>query len=322
MDEFDFIRERLAPLSRTLPGARSLTDDAATLAPPRGCELVVTADALVGGVHFRLEDPLDLVARKALRVNLSDLAAKGADPIAYLLSIAWPKGLALAEKERFVAGLAEDQARFGVGLLGGDTTVGPGPLTIAITAFGSAPLGAFVPRSGARPGDAVFVTGTIGDAGLGLRARRGEIGSLDRAELDALEERYLLPEPRLGAARSLRGAASAAIDVSDGLVADAGHIAATSSVRLVLIAEALPLSEAAKAWLAGERDQDAARAALATMGDDYEVLFTGPQSAGSAVAASGAAVACIGKVEAGQGVKLLGTGGADIPVGRGGFTHF
>ncbi len=168
----------------------------------------------------------------------------------------------------------------------------------------------------------MFVTGTIGDAGLGLRALLGEIGSLDQERLDLLGERYLLPEPRLGAARSLRDVASAAIDVSDGLVADAGHIAATSGVRLVLFAEALPFSEAAKAWLASERDHDAARAALATAGDDYEILFTGPESAGSAVAASGVAVACIGKVEAGQGTKLLGAGGAEIPVGRGGFTHF
>jgi thiamine-monophosphate kinase len=323
MDEFDFIRERLAPLARGAPGARGLSDDAATLAPPAGCELVVTADALVAGVHFRQADPLDGVAAKALRVNLSDLAAKGADPIGYLLSIVWPRDCPRTDMERFVAGLADDQARYGVSLLGGDTTSGPGPLVIAITAFGSVPEGRMVTRAGARPGDAVFVTGTVGDAGLGLRALGHELTRVSAPDRVALERRYLAPEPRVDAARALRDLAHAAIDVSDGLVADAGHIAQTSGARLVIEALSIPLSAAARAWLGAEPDKAAAMSKLATSGDDYEILFCAPPEAGAEVARrSGVPVTRIGRVEAGQGVALLGPGGAPIPVARGGFTHF
>ena len=323
MDEFAFIRERLAPLARGAPGARGLTDDAATLAPPFGCELVVTADALVAGVHFRAQDPLDGVAAKALRVNLSDLAAKGADPIGYLLSIVWPRDLPQPEKERFVAGLAADQKRYGVTLLGGDTTAGPGPLVVAITAFGAVPTGRMVERAGARPGDAVFVTGTIGDAGLGLRALEGDLDTLAGDHRKTLTDRYLAPEPRVAAARALRDLAHAAIDVSDGLLADAGHVADTSGARLVLQAAAVPLSEAARAWLGAEPDASAALAALATFGDDYEVLFCTPAEAGAEVARrSGVPVTAIGRVEAGEGVALLGPDGSPIPVSRAGFTHF
>jgi thiamine-monophosphate kinase len=323
MDEFGFIRERLAPLARGAPGARGLTDDAATLTPPEGCELVVTADALVGGVHFRLDDPLDGVAAKALRVNLSDLAAKGADPIGYLLSIVWPRDLPQTNKERFVAGLAADQARYGVSLFGGDTTAGPGPLVVAITAFGSVPTGRMVTRAGARPGDAVFVTGTIGDAGLGLKALEHKLTRVSAPDRTALERRYLAPEPRVEAARPVRDLAHAAIDVSDGLVADAAHIAETSGVRLVLEALAVPLSSAARAWLGVEADKAAALAVLASSGDDYEVLFCASPEAGEQVASrSGLPVTRIGRVEPGKGVALLNADGSEIPITRGGFTHF
>lgn len=323
MNEFDFIRERLAPLSRGLPGARALTDDAATLAAPEGHELVVTADVLVGGVHFRREDPLDLVARKSLRVNLSDLAAKGADPLAYMLSIVWPHGLSVEEKSRFVDGLAQDQAEFGIGLLGGDTTAAVDQFVVSITAIGAAPKNAFVPRSGARPGDIVYVTGVVGDAGLEIAASAADRARLTSGQTAMLSDRYLLPEPRTACARALRGRARAAIDVSDGVAADAGHIAETSGVRLVLEAEKLPLSAAGRAWLVLQADRARGFATLASGGDDYEILFCGPAGAGGAVSSeSGVPVTAIGRVEPGSGVRLLDAAGVEIRLEKTGYTHF
>jgi thiamine-monophosphate kinase len=323
VDEFAFIRERLAPLSRGLPGARMLTDDAATIAPPDGHELVVTADVLVGGVHFRQDDPLDLVAGKALRVNLSDLAAKGAEPLAYLLSIVWPRGLPVEAKSKFVDGLARDQARFGIALLGGDTTAAADHFVVSVIAMGAAPTGSFVPRSGARPGDLVFVTGEIGDAGLEIAASADERHILPPALLGMMASRYLTPEPRTACAQALRGRATAALDVSDGLVADAGHIAETSGVRLAIEAEKIPLSHAGRAWLSLQGDRNAGLATLATGGDDYEILFCGPPDAGEAVAReSGVSVTAIGRVEAGEGVVLLNKAGVEIPLVKRGYTHF
>ncbi len=323
MTEFVFIRERLAPLSRALPGARGLTDDAATLTVPDGHELVVTTDVLVGGVHFRLDDPLDLVAGKALRVNLSDLAAKGAAPAAYLLSIVWPLGLPTAAKSLFVDGLARDQDRFGLALLGGDTTAARDQFVVSITAMGFVPKESFVPRSGARAGDLVFVTGEIGDAGLEIAATQTDRTILPPVLLGMLALRYLTPEPRLACARALRGRASAAIDVSDGLVADAGHIAETSGVRLAIEAEKLPMSHAARAWLALQSERNAGLATLATGGDDYEILFCGsPEAAAMVAQESGVPVTLVGRVEAGEGTVLQDAQGAEIPLARRGFTHF
>jgi thiamine-monophosphate kinase len=323
VNEFEFIRERLAPLARAASGARGLIDDAATLAAPPGCELVITADTLIAGVHFRPEDPLDEVAGKALRVNLSDLAAKGADALGYLLCVTWPADLPLAEKERFVAGLARDQAQLGVSLLGGDTTVAPGPLIVSITALGTVPVGRFVTRSGARSGDSVFVTGTIGDAALGLLELQGRIGDLSDFFRDHVARRYATPRPRLSAARALRESARAAIDISDGLIADAGHVARASGVRIAIEAAKAPLSVAARAWLDSQPDYAAAIATLLTGGDDYEILFCASESVGDAVsAASGVRVTQIGWVERGAGVLLLDREGGVIPVERPGFTHF
>lgn len=322
MNEFDFIRERLAPLAAEAPGARGLADDAAVIAPPAGETLVVSADMLVAGVHFRTEDPLDRVAMKALRVNLSDLAAKGAAPIGYFLSVAWPHDADARARDLFVEGLARDQDRYGVALYGGDTTSTPGPMTVAITAFGSAPPATVVGRDGARPGDAVFVTGTIGDAALGLLALTGETPELGAEDVAQLVARYQLPEPRLGAATAVRRA-RAAIDVSDGLMADAGHVARASGIALALDVEALPLSPAAAAWLAAQPDRDAARVALATGGDDYELLLCGPPDLGAALAAAlGVPVTRIGVVREGEGATLSAADGRTLKIPKAGFTHF
>lgn len=315
--EFELIAELFAPLAKDAPGAFGLLDDAATITPPPGHDLVTTVDALVEGVHFLASDPPDLIARKSLRVNLSDLAAKGARPLGYLLALALPRAKDMDWLRAFARGLEEDQKAFAVPLLGGDTTGTPGPLTLSITAFGSVPSRRMLRRAGARPGDLVFVSGTIGDAGAGLAGLKGEGGD------EALIARYRCPEPRLGLGQRLVGLASACLDVSDGLLADLGHIATVSEVAIGVRAADIPRSPALHA-LWGEGPEAILRAA--TAGDDYELAFTAPPDARDAVLAAGAtagvAVTEIGRVEAGAGVRLFGPDGHEMAVPRAGWTHF
>src|SRR2546423_8121982 len=228
--EFALIAELFAPLA-TAPGAFSLTDDAAIATPPPGHDLVITTDALVEGVHFFSSDPPELVGQKALRVNLSDLAAKGCVPAGYLLALCLPGKIGMSWLRAFAGGLAKDQQEFGISLYGGDTTATPGPLTIAITAFGHIPAGTMLRRAGARPGDLVFVSGTIGGAGGGLACLKGEGECLATGQWNELIQRFRVPHPRVTLAQALLGLASASLDVSDGLLADLGHIAETSRVR-------------------------------------------------------------------------------------------
>ena len=318
MDEFAFIAELFAPLTAKAPGAFGLTDDAALLTPAAGEELVLTADAIVEGVHFRPEDPLELVARKALRTNLSDLAAKGAVPKAYLLTLSWPQARPLQEARAFANGLAHDQAAFDVVLLGGDTVGTPGPLTAAITAIGAVPAGGMVRRSTARSGDGLYVSGSIGDAAIGLRVLQGRFGSLSEEHQSVLATRYQLPQPRVGLATNVREHASAAIDVSDGLAADATHIARASGAALAIELERVPLSAAAKAWVSGQPDRLVALGDLVTGGDDYELLVSAP--AGFEAKAPG--FTRIGEVMAGEGVRFLGPDRSEVRLKKGGFTHF
>ncbi|HEX8233110.1 MAG TPA: thiamine-phosphate kinase [Caulobacteraceae bacterium] len=323
LDEFDFIARVLRPLTQSAPEALGLSDDAAVIPSRPGHELVVTTDAIVEGVHFLPGDPPDLVARKLLRVNLSDLAAKAAEPYGYFLSISWPGTWDVQVRERFAEGLARDQAEFGLKLFGGDTTSTPGPFTASVAALGWAPEGRTVKRSGARPGDLLLVSGTIGDGWLGLLAARGELDDLPDAERDRLAGRYRLPRPRLNLREALRRHAGAATDVSDGLLADAGHIADASGVALWLDLEMLPLSSAAAGWLQRQPDRSTALSALAAGGDDYEVVCTA--SAGDAHVMIGAAPAdapltVIGRVEAGQGLEVF-RGDAPQSIVRLGWRH-
>src|SRR5262245_57496657 len=244
LSEFAMIAKLLAPLSANDPGAFGLTDDAAILSVPNGQDLVVTKDMLVEGVHFLHDDPPDLIARKALRVNLSDLAAKGAQPRTYLLGLSLASWIGDEWLARFAAGLAEDQRRFSVSLSGGDTTVTSGPLMVSITAFGTVPQGRMIRRKGARPRDAVFVSGTIGDAGAALAVLKGEGIGLSDFDRSALISRYQLPEPRIALGQLLLGVASAALDVSDGLLGDLEHIAKVSDVRIAIDAAKIPVSAA------------------------------------------------------------------------------
>src|SRR3954466_15234535 len=246
------------------PAALDLKDDAAVLDPPPGRQLVLAADAMVAGVHFLPEDPPETIGRKLLRVNLSDLAAMGAEPLGYLMTTAFPAGTPEAWIGRFVDGLAEDQAEYGLAVLGGDTVAIPGPMTLSLTILGSVAPGMALRRQAARPGDAVWVSGSIGDGALGLRVLQGRLAG-DAA--GHLARRYRLPEPRLGLGQALVGLALAAMDVSDGLVQDLGHLCRAAGCGVVLEAALVPLSPAAAAALA---EEPGLLPVLLTGGDDYE----------------------------------------------------
>jgi len=319
--EFAVIANLFAPLARTR-GALGLTDDAAYLRPRKDEDLIITTDAMIEAVHFLPGDPANLIAKKILRVNLSDLAAKGAKPFGYLLTLAIPFWVNDDWLKTFARGLGEDQARYAITLLGGDTMATPGPLTVSITAIGRVPQGMMIRRSGAKRGDVVFVTGTIGDGGGGLAVAEGKGKELGTPDRDALLLRYLLPEPRAALGPRLRGIARAALDVSDGLLADLGHIAKTSGVRIEIDAAKVPVSESLTAFWGTGLDT-IVRAASA--GDDYELAFTVPAAKRAAALAAARAVDVplteIGRVVEGSGVALVGPKGP-IAVARGGYTHF
>jgi thiamine-monophosphate kinase len=321
LGEFERIRRFFAPLAG--PGALGLVDDAALIDCAPGKRLVVTADAIVAGVHFLPDDPPELVARKLLRVNLSDLAAMGARPLHYVLTTALPAELGPEWLARFAQGLAEDQRRYGIDLLGGDSVGTRGPAVLSLTAIGEVAAGEEIRRSGARPGDLVWVSGTIGDAFLGLDLLRGAHPDLAPDHRDYLVRRFRLPEPRTELGPRLSGIAHAMIDVSDGLVADLGHICETSRVAAIIELDLLPLSPAARAIVEGDRG---IRARLAAAGDDYELLFAAPADAAETIATlshrPGVQVTRIGKIEAGIGVRLLDADGHQIPLEAAGYRHF
>ena len=317
MGEFELIDRLLKPLAAGYPGALGLEDDAALVRVPVGQDLVIAKDAIVESVHFLPEDPPETVAGKLLRTNLSDLAAMGAAPLGYLTVLARPRNLPERWLKRFAAGLAADQERFGCHLLGGDTVSTPGPLTLTLTILGTAPQGQALRRSGAKPGDQVWVSGTLGDAALGLRVLKGL--ALPEDEALQLVDRYRTPQPRLALGRALLGIATAAMDVSDGLLADLGHIAKASGVAAMVEADALPLSEA------GRGVPGALEAAL-TGGDDYELLFTAPPAAEERLAALSRELALrltrIGRIEPGTGVRALDAAGRELRPEQAGWRHF
>ncbi|HTO41439.1 MAG TPA: thiamine-phosphate kinase [Rhizomicrobium sp.] len=318
--EFALIAQLFAPLANA-PGAFGLLDDAAVIGARAGHELVVTTDMVVEGVHFLRHDPPELIAKKALRVNLSDLAAKGAEPYGYLLALSLPSRLSMDWLVAFAEGLRQDQREFGITLLGGDTTATPGPLSIAITAFGYVPSGQMIRRGGAQAGDLVFVSGTVGDAGAGLAVLR-KPQDVPHAVRDFLVHRYHEPRPRVALGVALRGVASAGLDVSDGLLADLGHLADVSGVGIEIDAHRLPLS-AALQGLWGDDLQTRIRAA--TAGDDYEIAFTvAPGRVGEMVTAvrDSAVITQVGRVTDSRSVVLLDDNGCAISALKGGYTHF
>jgi thiamine-monophosphate kinase len=310
----------------TDPAAFGLGDDAAALTPPPGCDLVLTTDGVIAGVHFFADDPPETIGRKVLRMNLSDLAAKGAKPIGFLLSLALPAANDEAWIAAFAAGLGDDAARYGCPLFGGDTDHTPGPISVSIAAFGSVPRGKMVRRATAKAGDCVAVTGTIGDAALGVKLRR-DLGlaknwRLSEAMAADLERRYLLPEPRSALAEAVLHHATAAMDISDGLAGDLAKLCRASSLAAEIDVARVPLSEAARTAVA------AAPALIETVltgGDDYEVALTlAPDKLGdfrAAAKAAGVAVTEIGRVQEGEAVRFI-HGGKALTLAQPSYSHF
>ncbi len=308
----------------TDPGAFQLDDDAAVL-KANGDDIVVTTDAIVEGVHFLSDDPPDTIARKALRVNLSDLAAKGATPAGFVLTLAL-RSADEAWLQPFATALGEDATRFGCPLLGGDTVSTPGPQMISVTAFGRVPPGKMVHRSGARPGERVMLTGTIGDAALGLAVLKGGKihAASDVAARAMLVERYRVPQPRVALAEIVRAHASAAMDVSDGLAGDLAKLCGVSGVSAAIDLASIPLSDAARDLVA--RGVVALEALIAG-GDDYEILCAIPEDRVEAFAAAaqsvGVAVSPIGTVIAGTAApKFFDTEGREVALERLSYSHF
>ena len=310
----------------TAPGAFGLEDDAAVVTPPPGCDLVLTTDGGIAGVHFFADDAAEAIGRKVLRMNLSDLAAKGAQPIGFLMSVALPASIDEPWLAAFVNGLGDDARRYACPLLGGDTDHSPGPLSVSITAFGAVPHGAMVRRATAKPGDSIVVTGTIGDAALGVMLRRDpalvEHWRLSRGQSAALMDRYLLPQPRAALAGAVRNDATAAMDVSDGLAGDLAKLCRASGVAAEIDVARVPLSEAAYVAVAA---QPVLLETVLTGGDDYEILLTlSPDKLPAfraAAAAVGIAVTEIGRMSAGQGARFVRDGKA-LTFARPSYSHF
>jgi thiamine-monophosphate kinase len=323
-DEFSLIAELFAPLAAEAPGAFGLRDDAAVFASAPGMETVLTVDALVENVHFLSSDPAESVARKLLRVNLSDLAAKGAVPRGYLLTASWRGDTPLDWMRGFAAGLAADQREFGLSLWGGDTVSTSGPLTFSLTAIGEVPAGQMLRRAGARAGEGLYLTGTLGDAALGLAVAQGRLRLARDGEDTALLRRYRLPEPRVSVGPALRGIATAALDVSDGLMADLTHLCEASGAGACIETGALPLSPAATHALAGDASL------LETLlggGDDYEILFSADADREVVIAGiasrTGVPITRIGgMLNAAEGVRAVDHTGRPLALKQLGFRHF
>lgn len=326
MNEFDFIARYLRPLAG--PEALSLSDDAAIFKPPAGHELVIAKDTLVEGVHFPNGRYGAELAERAMRVNLSDMAAMGATPIGYLLSLALPETLPEAYLKGFALGLQECQDLFGVRLFGGDTVRTSGAYVVSLTVIGYVPEGKAVRRNGAKAGDRIFVTGPIGDAAMGLRLIQSDpaLKGVSGEAIQRWEDAYWRPHPQLDIRKLIRQYAHSAIDISDGLIADAGHIAATSDVKLTLSLSDIPLSGPTQAWIRIQADQQAEYLALCCAGDDYQLLLTVPEDRSLDFMRSTASVGIqcydIGEVNSGEGVQVYGFDGEVLKIDRTGYQHF
>jgi thiamine-monophosphate kinase len=311
----------------TSSGALGLTDDAAAFRPPAGHDLVLTVDAIVGGVHFFPDDPPDAIARKALRVNLSDLAAKGARPAGFLLTLALPKVVNERWLKTFARALGEDARRYGCPLLGGDTVTTPGPLMASVMAFGLVPSRGMVRRAGARVGDHILVSGTVGDAALGLvlrgSAKRAKVWQLSPAQRRHLLSRYLVPQPRNALASAVRKYATAAMDVSDGLAGDLAKLCRVSGVAAVVDTARVPLSAAA---IMAMQAEPVLMSTALSGGDDYEIVCTvrPARLAGfrSAARAAGVPVTDIGRIVRGSGTSFRRADGSALTFKRAAFSHF
>src|SRR5271170_3761035 len=322
LGEDDLIARYFAPLAG--PEGLGLRDDAALMRPPPGEDLVLTADALVAGVHFFADDPPEAIVRKALRVNLSDLAAKGARPLGFLLTLALPGDWREAWLKAFADGLGADAGTYDCPLVGGDTVATPGPLMLSVTAIGAVPEGRMARRTGVKPGDRLYVTGTIGDAAIGLRLRQGRGPDIPQVDKAFLIERYLTPEPRLKLIAAMTTHANGGMDVSDGFVGDLRKMLVASGVSARVPIYRLPLSPAARAAIAAD---PGLFEVAATGGDDYELLAsTAPESAPAfeaAAAAAGVPLTFVGEaLEGRRPPSFIGPDGNPVLFGRGSYSHF
>lgn len=318
-DEFSIIDKLFKPLAGFAREARGLLDDVAVIAGDGAQDLVITTDALVAGVHFFEHDPLDLVARKLMRVNLSDIVAKGATPYGYTLITAWPRGTSYADKQDFVRGLKADQDRFGLSLFGGDTVSTFGPLHVSMTLFGRVPPGRAVSRLGARPGDKLLVSGYIGQGYLGLKALQGDLIGVSHADANDVISAYHLPEIRADLAPCVRDHARASMDISDGLLADADHMARANRLMIRIDLNAVPTSLAARAAMgAGMSPVE-----LVTGGDDYQILCAADELGTKALLAAGfyEIGVCLGLSEDTPAGAELWADGRRIEVAVKGYSH-
>jgi thiamine-monophosphate kinase len=323
LSEFDLIKSYFAPLAASAEGAFGLTDDAAVITPPTGQSLVVTTDALVEGVHFLSDDTPQDIAAKLLRVSLSDLASMGAVPAFYSLAIAINSDISSDWLKAFAESLAADQAKFGITLIGGDTVSTPGPLTFSLTAMGLVGIGQELRRSGAQLGDDIWVSGTIGDGALGLRAATGEIADISDAHRNFLLSRYRRPQPRTLLGPELIGHVNAAIDISDGLIADLGHICATSKVGADIHIAAVPLSLEAQSITSKQPNY------IDTVlggGDDYELLFTADSAFEIASKGIGeranVGLTKIGTINDSKLIRIFKENGDEHSLSQIGYSHF
>lgn len=321
LNEFDLIKKYFLPLVKPGGPALSLNSDTAQFSPTIGFDLVFTKDMMVEGVHFLSSVSPKNLAKKLLRVNLSDLAAAGAKPIGYLLGLGGTKNVDEKWLSAFSAGLAEDQEKFDISLWGGDTVKTPGPLVLSLTAIGEVPTGKGLSRVGAKVGEAIYCTGVIGDGVLGLMAAKGELSN-DYSPL-SLVSRLEQPNPRLEVGQKLVGLASAMADVSDGLLADLGHIARASDVAFEINQSSVPFSPNGEKFV---EQKSHGFETLVSGGDDYELIFTAPKELHKIIIdisnQTGIAINLIGRVCLGEGIKVLDENGIEIILSKKGFKHF
>ena len=326
MDEHDLIRTYFAPLAGE--GGLKLLDDAALIEPSPSHDLVVSTDSFVEGVHFPKGQYGGNVAERLLRTNLSDLAAKGARPIGYTLNLAWPKGIDIKWLKGFAAGLKDVQDQFSFHLLGGDTVILDGPLVSSVTIFGQVPKGTMVQRAGALAGDDIWITGNLGQAKLGCDLALGKTIHPKPAgdDLWHFEEAYWRPEIHLSLRHVLREKASSALDISDGIIRDAGHICRASQIGMTLNFDALPLTNGTENWVEQQADPSLARQALFGFGDDYQILFTSDpghrQSWFDLSRDRRIKLSLIGDVVKGDSVKCLDINGVPMAWDVSGYSHF
>ena len=318
-DEFSIIDQLFKPLAGLSREARGLIDDVAIIPGDSAYDLVVNTDALVAGVHFFEHDPLDLVARKLMRVNLSDIVAKGAKPYGYQLVTAWPHGTSYADKADFVRGLKIDQDRFGLSLFGGDTVSTDGPLMVSMTLFGKVPAGKALSRLGAKPGDKVLVSGYIGQGYLGLKALQGQLLGLSHEDINEVISAYHLPEIRTDLTPVVLQHARSAMDISDGLLADANHLARANRLMIRLDLNRVPTSLAARSAIAAGMNP----VELITGGDDYQILCTADEQGARALVMAGfyEIGTCLGLSDDTPAGAELWADDRRLDVAKKGFTH-